>query len=134
MRQESFEDEMVGCQSGIDESRHESRRAGQTLDLYAAFYAFADEHETRVGDGRSAGVGDKSHALAVGDTLGDALHDNVFVVKMKRLHRLAYLIVFQQVTAGTGVFRKNHIHLLAQHTQGPQGDVLKVADGRWNEI
>lgn len=89
MREETFEDEMVCRQSGVDESWDEGCGAWETLDFCAETEAFSYEKESRVGDAWSAGVGDESHTFASSDTLGKRGDNLMFVIDMKSRHRFA---------------------------------------------
>ena len=131
--QKSFKNEAVGRQTGFDQGRHKRRRAGQTFDFQTGFQTSTNGHETGIGNGRGAGIGNQAGDFAFGQIPNHFFGDLVLVKTVVRAHRLFDFQVLEQQTGFSGVFGQNKIGF-GQNTNSPVGDVFHIPDGSRHDI
>ena len=130
-RRETKIDDGVGGQAREDERRHRRRWARQDLDPDAPLDAGRDEAVTGVGDERHPGIRDQGQAQRM-RTFGELSCQAVFVVFVEGDEVALYLVVGEQAAGAAGVLAGYEVGL-AQVAKGPEGDVLEVAYGGWDD-
>lgn len=129
----SFEHKPVARQTASYKSWDKCSGAWKDRYFHSGAAAFAGKHEARVGDARSAGVGDEGDVLACLQTFDKRPDSGVLVEFVMALHRRAYVEMFKKHTARASVFGEYEVGIL-KHANRAHCHVFKVADRCRNYI
>ena len=103
LREESLESEAVAGQPGGYQCRHKSCGSGQTFHLYSPGCAGTYKHESRIGNGRCAGIADQRHHFAGRHTGGEGFGRLVFIELVVGAQPVLYVEMSQEHTRCAGV-------------------------------
>ena len=127
MRQEAFKDETFARETGLHQSRHESRSPRQAFHFDIVFHAGPHQKESRIGNSRRSGIGDDRQILALLQKPDNLLADFMLVELMVGAARGLDAVMLQELAAGPGIFGQNQIHLV-QDFDGPIGEIGQIPD------
>ena len=133
LRQEALEGEPLAGQGRRYEGGHEGGRSWQTLHAHTARRTGPYEHESGVGDGGCASIGNQGHVFARSNASRKGFGRLVLVELMVRTQSVLDVEMFEEHPRCPRVFRQNQVHLF-ENPQGAKRDVFEVAHGCRYEI
>ena len=128
-----MEIELVAGETGGDECGDQRGSAGQTLNLNPCRQALTNEQKPRIGNARSARIGNQCRSLPVFYPAYILFYLFMLIINMISVTFFINFKMFQQVFGRSCIFTKNKIHLL-QNTQRTKCDIFEVADGGRNDV
>ncbi len=123
----------IPFEPGKRERRHPCGRAGHRLHPHPRLPGPGHQVGPGVRKPRSAGVAHQGHGFPAGEPPDQLRPPGCLVVGVVADERRPDPEVAQKLAGVAGVLRGDEVHLF-QHPQGPQGDVLQVADGGGDDV
>jgi hypothetical protein len=133
-REEAAEDEGVRREAGGAEGGEDGGWAGKGDDGDAFGGGGGDEAKSRVRDERGTSIADERNAFAGAKGVQEFVAAFAFVVFVIADERFGDAVVIEKFSTVAGVLAGDTVNLVFQNTEGPDGDVLQVANGGGDKI